>query len=164
MSRTFIAILRPSPKKGSRFMNLCIPLRIACPNRETMQPNITGRALLLSRQKSRFNSNCDKNQDVVESKDMLSRGNIEQTSERSLFRQSHSRGAQLLLSPLCLHLSKALIYKLCWGMLSALLVGEGRGNKIQVPKAIIKLPKPFLLLFNLFVANPANNTLMEKRL
>jgi len=36
----------------------------------------------------------------------------------------------------------------------------GRGaQKTQVPKAIIKLPKPFLLLFNLFVANPAIRTL-----
>lgn len=41
----------------------------------------------------------------------------------------------------------------CSGILSARLQGDE--HKTQVPKAIIKLPKPFLLLFNLFVANPA---------
>lgn len=64
------------------------------------------------------------------------------------------QGAEPLLSPLCLHCSAK---KGLQRILSARLQGEE--HKTQVPEAIIKLPKPFLLLFNLFVAHPANNTL-----
>lgn len=48
-------------------------------------------------------------------------------------------------------------WKLCCRIPSAQPLGEE--HKTQVPKAIIKLPEPFLLLLNLLVANPANNTL-----
>lgn len=93
---------------------------------------------------------------------MLSRGYVDQMWECSLFRASHSRALSKAPSPPPPpnprpSLPPLQSWKLCCRIPSAQPLGEE--HKTQVPKAIIKLPEPFLLLLNLLVANPANNTL-----
>lgn len=155
LSRAFIAILRPSPKKRKeKVVSLC------CGSLHTFADCLSrvGSGVELTcwlDRKSRFNSYCDKNLDAVESKTCWAGANVEQTWERSLFSASHSG---------VLSHSSATLPCLCHEAKNSaegffLLGYRGEENKTQVPKAIIKLPKPFLPLFNLFVANPANNTL-----
>lgn len=72
---------------------------------------------------------------------MLSRGSV----QHSLFMASRSRDAELLRRPLA-------AFAEGFKKKKNLLRRQGDEHKTQVQKAIIKLPEPFLLRPNLFVA------------
>lgn len=161
MSRTFIAILRPSPKKKKKKKkekgkSFYVPLHTSADCLSTAWDDVSPISPVeLScwvDWKSRFNSHCDKNLDVAESETCWA-GAMWSRRESVAFSERRTAGRRAAPQP---SPPSPPSWELCRGILCARLQGEE--HKTQVPKAIIKLPKPFLLLFNLFVANPANNT------